>query len=273
MCLQGNRKRQAFTLIELLVVVAILAILAALLFPVFAKAREAAKGSVCQSNLRQLGTAIHTYQQDWDEKFPYAIDWADIANMEGWKDWEATCKYILPDAFARVQELANRPKVRIPTRPEPISGGLFPVVIAPYTRNFEIWKCPADTGMRFNVVGDENRFLVYGGDNSGERSAYESWGMSYGYRTELGLTELALGDLKNPSWVNVLTDGAGYWHTRYHRGPRDNDTADFLNWSYNTLFADGHVKYITEADYERAWNTDNKCLEYLQRASGDSRLR
>ena len=48
----------AFTLIELLVVIAILAILAALIFPVFARAREAARTTACMSNLRQVGTAL-----------------------------------------------------------------------------------------------------------------------------------------------------------------------------------------------------------------------
>jgi prepilin-type N-terminal cleavage/methylation domain-containing protein/prepilin-type processing-associated H-X9-DG protein len=64
------RKREGFTLIELLVVIAIIAILAAILFPVFAKAREKARQSSCSNNLKQLNTAIQTYAQDWDERFP-----------------------------------------------------------------------------------------------------------------------------------------------------------------------------------------------------------
>ena len=68
-----NRKRTgAFTLIELLVVIAIIAILAAILFPVFAKAREKARSSSCQSNLKQLGTALMMYVQDYDEMYPYS---------------------------------------------------------------------------------------------------------------------------------------------------------------------------------------------------------
>ncbi len=63
-------KRRAFTLIELLVVIAIIAILAAILFPVFAKAREKARMSSCQSNLKQIGVAITQYTQDYDERYP-----------------------------------------------------------------------------------------------------------------------------------------------------------------------------------------------------------
>src|SRR5947208_997853 len=67
--------RNGFTLIELLVVIAIIAILAAILFPVFAQAREKARQAVCSSNLKQLGTAIMMYAQDYGESYPLYVDW------------------------------------------------------------------------------------------------------------------------------------------------------------------------------------------------------
>ena len=63
-----NHQKTAFTLIELLVVIAIIAILAAILFPVFARARENARRSSCQSNLKQIGLGALQYSQDYDEK-------------------------------------------------------------------------------------------------------------------------------------------------------------------------------------------------------------
>ncbi|RYX82286.1 DUF1559 domain-containing protein [bacterium] len=62
--------KRAFTLIELLVVIAIIAILAAILFPVFARARENARRSSCQSNLKQVGLGVLQYTQDYDEMMP-----------------------------------------------------------------------------------------------------------------------------------------------------------------------------------------------------------
>src|SRR5690349_8255349 len=63
-------KQRGFTLIELLVVIAIIAILAAILFPVFARAREAARKASCTSNLKQITTGFLMYTQDYDEVFP-----------------------------------------------------------------------------------------------------------------------------------------------------------------------------------------------------------
>jgi len=62
-------KRRGFTLIELLVVMGILAVLAALLFPVFASVRENACRAACQSNLRQIGLAMQQYVQENDHRY------------------------------------------------------------------------------------------------------------------------------------------------------------------------------------------------------------
>lgn len=63
-------KTGGFTLIELLIVIAIISLLAAILFPVFARARENARRATCMSNQKQIGLAIIQYCQDNDETMP-----------------------------------------------------------------------------------------------------------------------------------------------------------------------------------------------------------
>src|SRR4051812_20925292 len=70
-------RRKGFIIIELLVVLAILVILAGILYPAFASARRVAYNAVCLSNLKQIGLANSMYLQDYDEAFPVACNQFD----------------------------------------------------------------------------------------------------------------------------------------------------------------------------------------------------
>lgn len=81
-------RRDGFSLVELLTLVAILALLAGLLFPVLAQARQAARRSVCTAHLQQLGLAFRLYAADYDDTLPEAggdsdsVAWIDYLSPE-----------------------------------------------------------------------------------------------------------------------------------------------------------------------------------------------
>jgi len=125
-------KRRGFTLIELLVVIGIIALLAAILFPVFAKARAKARQAVCLSNLRQLGLAISAYSQDYDDQYPNGADPTDrYSDLWVWR-------FAPADEQAQVKALpmlADDPHT--PSQPG---------VLDAYVKSRALWHCPSDTG-------------------------------------------------------------------------------------------------------------------------------
>jgi len=172
-------RRRAYTLVELLTVIGIIALLAALLFPVFATARGKAREITCLSNLRQIGMSIRMYSQDYDELYPYAVDPTDRYTPQIWS------------GFPEFQ-------AQIPFMP------MLHEALQPYIKSPEIFHCPADTG--YTVEDFTGEYL------DATPTSFGKFHTSYNYRTEIAFRHVTEESFPNPAAVNVLFDAAGKWH-------------------------------------------------------------
>jgi prepilin-type N-terminal cleavage/methylation domain-containing protein len=137
-------RRRAFTLIELLVVLAIISILAALLYPVFASIKGAAKRSTCLSNFKQVGTATAMYLGDYEE-------------------------YFMP-----VNHHPNFPQAARNDR-------TWVQILLPYVKSFEVFRCPADYSQRPQMESTFDEDLVPGDVYSQYYQASKRVNIGYNY--------------------------------------------------------------------------------------------
>jgi len=223
--MKSVRNKNAFTLIELLVTIAIIAILAAILFPVFARARENARRSSCMSNLKQMGLAFMMYAQDYDETFP--INKANDTVLHGFTD---TCFWV--------------------------------VRVYPYTKNSQIFVCPSskygtDTAyvLTYNIPELGGNIRLAGGRNY-------NYGVNESvitYSNSVIPTPVKLSAIGSPSVLPLAFDctaGSAYNIWRIINADDSNtlnpptqivdSDARHVNGS-NILYCDGHVKFLSQA--------------------------
>jgi prepilin-type N-terminal cleavage/methylation domain-containing protein/prepilin-type processing-associated H-X9-DG protein len=220
----GPLSRRAFTLIELLVVIAIIAILAALLVPVFSAAKARGQEAACLNNLRQLIACVLVYADDNGFKYPDNVPNALL--LETSNNW----------TFGNMKMPTQSTNAALIMR-----GELFP-----YTTQTALYRCPADpsqTGSTPRVrsysmnswIG--NRSMLTGFAGVVAESGYRAFVMENEV-TIMGTVNLwVIADeneqtIAGPSWLVTMDNSqpfADFPATRHSHG-------------YNLSFADGHVE-------------------------------
>jgi len=228
--------KSAFTLIELLVVIAIIAILAAILFPVFAQAREKARQTSCLSNLKQIGTGIYMYVQDYDERYPYSD--IIVPNTQP--------SPVNPNASGTFARRVNHYK--------------WQAWIMPYTKNNQIFFCPSrpkdqaawdingeiKNGYALNLAitgasnGVSNRVPFIGGSIAGVQTpadtfiVQELWNqVTYNYLLFNGGDATIYPAALREDWTAYLTPN----------GQVDKRSTPHSD-GFNLAYCDGHAKWM-----------------------------
>ena len=207
---KNNNQHRGFTLIELLIVIAIITLLAAMLFPVFSRARGAARRTSCANNLKQIGLAFAQYTQDNDEVYPLNF-YCDPAS--------ATCG----------------------------DAGTTPILwmysLYRYTKNVQIFNCP-DFGYAPQRLDPATGQWIY------DSAASYGWNVySLDGATELTpFSGANLASVEDAAGTLLAADAIGYYRvTGYHNDVytgNSSGVADRHLDGANILWADGHVKWL-----------------------------
>lgn len=242
----------AFTLIELLVVIAIIAILAALLLPALARAREESRRKACASNLAQLGKACIAYQEPNGEFWP--AHWSGHQVTDG-NPWRVAVNNSQSDYFGSSNN--SDPAGGAGCNPLRAIGLLYPG----YIDTYDVYRCPStEQSPVLNERYIEGaRHLAWGDFDPAATDPHTDMNMwatsdisSYIYDDfthfrAIGPGAAVMSDQSGEAYR--LPDGS--WAASYTQ--REKNHID----GQNVLFMGGHVKYVTETNYFDEEPVDN----------------
>jgi prepilin-type N-terminal cleavage/methylation domain-containing protein len=218
---RGNVR--GFTLIELLVVIAIIAILAAILFPVFARAREAARKTSCLNNLKQIGTGAMMYVQDYDECFPDSRQSNNTLDGGGCSGIGAAPGYYGATHITCWGIRLYAPGTSTTTR---VLAG-YPARLNPYVKNSNVFLCPSDNNVARWIGTASERSSYY------QRHAHDTYASIRGSSVKTAV-------INRPAQLAYVVEEA--WHA---------GAADPYAWNgsntgakgFNGVYYDGHAKW------------------------------
>jgi prepilin-type N-terminal cleavage/methylation domain-containing protein/prepilin-type processing-associated H-X9-DG protein len=235
-----SASQRAFTLIELLVVVAIISLLAAILFPVFSRVRENARRTSCANTMNQFGLAMLQYAQDFDETYVLSYKWDTlvypyVGAKSAWGSrsamFECPSDTIKRTSGSSKRSFAIAGAGQADCSPYDAVGGCALGFAGPLTDNTPATSTRFSRGRRVSEIPDPAGTLEF----VEFQSDLNNLGNDNGSLISRPITTSCLSGY-DPRQARCGQDM--YWATR------NIDITAAHNEGWNYLFADGHVKWM-----------------------------
>ena len=267
-----SQRRRGFTLIELLVVIAIIAVLVAILLPAVQQAREAARRSQCQNNLKQFGIAMHSYH-DAHGTFPPGVINHTSNMLWGWNtfimpyiDQATTYNALQPDGAQMPAATTNPlfqksyPVYRCPSDPgNDINGYFGNYSTSNYVANSASFAGNSRTRMRDVLDGTSNVLMVAErGYNNKVSTRYSIGSIVFGRHSNTGGTNVFQGKFP-PNFARMTNSASAITEDQTYGGDscfRFEVMSEHVGGVQVVMF-DGSVKFISNsiATNPAAWVT------------------